>query len=59
VWYFKVKECGADASTANKNGASPVWIAVAQNGHSATMRALVQECGADASTAHKNGATPV
>ena len=58
VRYFQVNECGADASTAKNDGATPVWIA-AQNGHSATVWALVQECSADASTAHKNGATPV
>ena len=48
--YFQVKECGADASTANKNGWTPVFMA-AQNGHTETVRMLVQECGADASTA--------
>ncbi len=53
-----MQECGADASTANKNGATAVFIA-AENGHTATLRALVQECGADASTANKNGATAV
>ena len=53
-----VKECGVDASTANKNGATPVFKA-AQNGHTATLRALVQVCGADASNAKNDGATPV
>ena len=33
------------------------WIA-AQNGHTATVRALVQECGADAGAADKDGASP-
>jgi len=53
-----VQECGADASTADNDGWTPVSIA-ALNGHTATLRALVQECGADASTANNDGATPV
>ena len=37
-----MKECGADASTANMNGTTPVWVA-AWYGHAETVRALVQQ----------------
>jgi len=42
VRYFQVKECGADACTADNDGATPVWIA-ARKGQTETLRALVQE----------------
>jgi hypothetical protein len=53
-----VRECGADASTADKNGQTPVWMAALQ-GHTKTVRALVKQCGADPSTADYTGCTPV
>ena len=53
-----VKECGADASTADKAGHTPVWIA-GDCGLTETVLALVQGCGADASTADNDGCTPV
>jgi hypothetical protein len=53
-----VQECGADASTADNDGSTPVLIA-ALNGHAETVRMLVKECGADASTANNDGTTPV
>ena len=55
--YFQVKKCGAEAGTPNKNGDTPVYIS-AKNGHTDTVRALVQECGADACSAENDGATP-
>ena len=42
-----VKECGANATTADNTGTNPVWAA-ASSGHTATVRAVVQECGANA-----------
>jgi hypothetical protein len=39
--------CGADAGAADNEVQTPVWIAAA-DGHTETVRALVQECGGDA-----------
>jgi ankyrin repeat protein len=47
-----VLEFGADASTADKNGHTPVYIA-ALIGHTETVRALVQECGQDVNVANE------
>ena len=55
------QEWGADASTADNDGRTPVFKA-AEQGHTGTVRLLMQElqeCGADASTADMNGVTPV
>jgi hypothetical protein len=53
-----VKECGADANTANENGVTPIYVAACQ-GHTETVRALVQACGADPKAADNDGSTPV
>jgi ankyrin repeat protein len=49
-----VLEFGADASTADKQGHTPVFLAVF-HGRPETVRTLVLECGVDASTANEWG----
>ena len=49
---------GTNPNTTDARGATPVWVA-AENGHTQTVRALVNECGADASTPKEGGETPV
>ena len=53
-----VKELGADANQANKDGCTPLYIA-AQNGHLDVVRCLVKELGANVNQANKVGSTPL
>ena len=55
---FLKNDCDCDMSTANNNGATPVYAA-AEQGHENVLQFLKNECNCDMSTTANDGATPV